>query len=78
VRIVDLHALFDDWVILADSAVSGGSDIPSKGFIRASLAIVAQAPLVAGQVLVKSPQKTEGNKTYQQREGDGHQPGYLP
>jgi hypothetical protein len=78
VRIMDLHALFDNCRLLADSVDSGGSDIPSNGFIRASLAIVAQAPLVAGQVLVKSPQKTEDSKTYQQREGGGHQPGYLP
>jgi hypothetical protein len=78
VRIMDLHALFDDCRLLADSAVSGGSDIPSNGFIRASLAIVAQAPLVAGPGVSRSPQKTECNNTYQQREGDGHQPGYLP
>ena len=48
VRIVDLHALFDDCRLLAGCAVLAVICIPSNGFIRASLAIVAQAPLVAG------------------------------
>jgi hypothetical protein len=47
---VDLHALLDDWGVLVGycaGGVGGEGHLPSKGFMRASLAMVAQAPLVA-------------------------------
>ena len=49
---MDLHSLFDDFAIvsmriLVTRLVPPEYNIPSNGFMRASLAMVAQAPLVA-------------------------------
>ena len=51
-RAVDLHALFDDYaqVVSHGTSVLGPyvtGDLPSKGFMMASLAVVAHAPLTA-------------------------------
>lgn len=52
--------------------------LPSNGFMRASLAIVAQAPLVAGALLARSAKAGLFISTYQ-LPGDGvHLLGYLP
>lgn len=43
-----LHALLDDFIVLEIiTEVDKTQILPSKGFIKASLAIVAQAPEVA-------------------------------
>jgi hypothetical protein len=54
---MDLHALLNDCKILAtqhEFEIQVKEKIPSNGFIRASLAIVAAAPLVAGQDISKN------------------------
>ena len=47
-RAMDLHPLLDHWIrVSQNSSQKIRVDLPSKGFISASLAMVAQAPLVA-------------------------------
>jgi hypothetical protein len=51
--------------------LSGGR-VPSKGFMKASLAIVAQAPLVAIHLVSTQPSKTaKMSKSHLLREGGG-------
>jgi hypothetical protein len=52
--------------------------LPSNGFMRASLAIVAQAPLVAEALLAKSAKAGNFILTYQLPGDDVRLLGYLP
>jgi hypothetical protein len=52
--------------------------LPSNGFMRASLAIVAQAPLVAGALLAKSAKTGNFILAYQLPGDDVRLLGYLP
>jgi hypothetical protein len=42
-----LHALLDDWIPSVSVGAREMRNLPSKGFMRASLEIVAAAPLAA-------------------------------
>jgi hypothetical protein len=42
-----LHALLDNWIPSVSIVAREMRDLPSKGFMRASLEIVAAAPLAA-------------------------------
>jgi hypothetical protein len=66
---VKLHSLLDHCRPLASRTIASrwGNNEPSKGFINASLAIVAAAPLTAAEVLVVTMQSTRRTHTSGQR-----------
>lgn len=84
---VDLHSLLDHYFDISAYVRTSARKVifehsPSNGFISASLAIVADAPLRAkfkNQSVMRNshfPFVRKKETTYQQREGDVHRPHY--